>query len=346
MELEELQQEETDVSAETTVETPVEPKRPKSRHIGLIIAAVLAAVVMGVGVYLAKNWKTLQIKAHPAQAVASGLEMVKPLPSPLSLGLLGQYYQGDTSWDFSGTVDLWADGDGLTLFLTDLTLAGGEWDVTCSGYLSKEVAILSCPALTGGDGGYYGVRLDTPLGEQAAGTGGDPGYGWYFGESQMAALQSAADTVSSALSSVKEISLTDEKGAFGGFVKKLDFTVTETATGYSLTAQAGREDMEALEGLGLPAIPYGEAEITVYLNKSGALVAVEVDGDSVDLRLDLGSDPAEELNPRLSATWGGDGSAAMLTLAAVVSEGAEVEPPLFENAFSLLPYIEGAVKAP
>ncbi len=343
MELDELEQ----IGAETTsVETPVETKRPPKRHIGLIVAAVLAAVLMGVGVYLAKNWKTLQIKAHPAQAVAAGLEMVRPLPSPLSLGLLGQFYKGEDSYDLSGTVNLSADEDGLALQVADFTLAGVEMDVAFSGYLSKEVAILSCPALTGGDAGYYGVRLDVPMAEQAVGTGGDADYGWYFGESQMAIFQTAADTAALALSSVKEIGFTEEKEAFTKFVKELDFTVIETATGYALTAQASGEDMEMLSALGLPAITYREAEFTVYLNKSGALVAVEVDSDEVDLRLDLGSDPAEELNPRLSVAWGEDGSAAMLTLAAVVSEGTKVEPPAYENAFDLLPYIEGAVKAP
>lgn len=339
MEVDELQQSGADVA----VETPVEAKRPPKRHIGLIFAAVLAAVLMGVGVYLAKNWQTLQIKAHPAQAVASGLDMVKPLPSPLSLGLLGQFYQGDAAYDFSGTVNMSAGEDGLALQVADFTLAGGETDVTFSGYLSPKEAILSCPILTGGDAGYYGVRLDVPMAEQAAGTGGDADYGWYFGESQMSMLQTAADTASLALSSVKEISLTDEWETFGEFVKELDFTVAETATGYTLTAQATREDMEALGSLGLPAITYREAEISVYLNKSGALVAVEMDSDSIDLRLDLGSDPEEELNPRLSVAWGDD---AMVTLAAVVSEGTKAEPPTYENAFSLLPYIEGAVKTP
>ncbi len=321
-------------------------KPPKKRGAWPVFAGILAAVLTVSGMQFSKNWQTIQLKADPAQGVAAGLDMVKPLPSPLSLGLLGQFYQGDDAYDFSGTANLSADGDGLRVSLTDLTVAGGETDVTFSAYLSSKEAILSCPTLTGGDAGWYGVRLDVPLADQAAGTGGDPGYGWYFGETQMDALQKAADTASLALSGVKEISLTKEKEAFAEFARGLDFTVTETATGYVLTAQATGEDMEALAELGLPAVTYREAEIAVYLNKSGAVVAVEVDSGEIDLRLDLGSDPQEELTPRLSATWSGGDSAAMLTLAGMVSEGTQVEPPQYVNAFSLLPYIEGAVKEP
>ncbi len=172
MELQELEpgKQDVDVSGTRVEEAPPRrEKNKKNRSRGRIwlLALVLALCVAAGAVAL--NWTAIQVGRDPVGAVKRGMGRVDDLPEPLSLGFLGTVELGGEELDCSGVVDLEADGDGMRLALKDCTVGGEEESATFSLYVSPTEAAASLPGLTG-DAGWYGLNLETPLAQQAAGT--------------------------------------------------------------------------------------------------------------------------------------------------------------------------------
>lgn len=325
-------------SGETALQPPQTPKKSRLRRLWILLPVALLAAL---GVALALNWTAVTVYAAPRYALLRGAEGVAPLPQPVSLGLLGEGTLEGKRVQFSGTLDVQADGAGLALALGDFTLGGEGLSVSLSGYLSAREAALSIPSLTGGQTEYYGLRLDEPILSQVKGTGGDPEYGWYFHDGDIRRMQSAADGVREALAAVKEIAPSQaERDALAAFFRNVRGAGELGEEGYLLRFSAPEQAVDdLLEALELPGgWRYGGAEVTCRLNPEGILTAVEAEGQGARFSLELGDDPAQELAPRLELVWpDGDGGENTVTVAVAAAPCDGVEPPEYENAFSLLP---------
>lgn len=327
---------------ETAAEGPVtgeEPPRRKGRRWRPLVLLPVLALAAGLCLVW-YNRVALMVRMDPIGALERGVQRVKPLPQPLSLGFLGEVSQGEETAQCSGVAELSADEQGLKIYWKDCTLGNGEGSVTASVYLSPAVAAVSAPQLTGTEI-WYGVSLETPLAEQAAGTGGDPEWGWYFDSEKLRQAQAAADLVRESLSRVGRLGLeTEEREALKGYLEGAFQGAERTGTGYLLVfSQPETGETEELTGaLGVvPGLLEGPVEVRARLDRAGVLAGIEVDSGNLSFTLDLGDDPAHEPFPRLEAGWQAAGEERGLTLAFTLDQAGAMRPPVYRNAFSLLP---------
>lgn len=319
------------------------PRRRRRRLWLLIPAAVLAAVA----IYVYLDFTHLAVKFFPHYALNRSFGRVADLPwERMAVGVLGQAEWDGVGYDVSGLIRCQTDAEGLRLAAEDFTLLGGELDLNFSGYLSAHDAALRAPGLTGGSPDYYGVSLDTPILDQAAHTGGDPDYGWYYNAGQIALFQTAADTVRETFGAATVPLSPAEDEGLKEYIGALEFSTRREDGGYRLSATAGEGESRALlDALGLGAFGLGQGDTAVEftLNAGGTLTGVTLANETVELELLLGNDPAEEVSPWLSLRRLENGAARFeLTLALTVEESAPLEVPPYTNAFTLLPRVEEA----
>lgn len=340
MELHELEPgAQSDIPLEDTAQTATPAKPPKKRGRARLLILLPALLVCGFLLLVALNWTALRVALSPMWALENGMDRVMDPPQPMSLGFLGRVEIGETSVDCSGVMGLQADKDGLRLRMEDCTLGTDEGAQTFGVYLSPKEAAAAIPALTGGLEGWYGVSLETPMAQQAAGTGGDPEYGWYFGREQLAAMQESADRVRAALSEVTGLGLNDEeRAAVTAFLEGCDKKVERVDGEYLLhfTQSDAGESEKLCQALGLPqGLFSGAVELDFALHQRGTLRSVDAKSENLSFFLELGEYPEREPTPRLEAQWEG----GSLTLALTVERGEALEAPEYQNAFSLLPRI-------
>lgn len=331
--------------ASSTLERRGEPDREPPRKGGgklRLLILLPAALLVAAALILAMNWTAIVVRVNPLWALKSGAERVMELPEPLSMGFLGEVTVGETAVNCSGAADAQANHEGLTLFLKDCTIGSDESDLTLSLYLSPREAAACVPTLTGGDEGWYGVSLTQPIADQAAGTGGEAAYGWYFSQKQMDKLQEAADQTREALKGVK--SLTGDREmtqAVKDFLTQAEASGTRTPGGYTLSffEDDHQRIQELCQALELPEeLLTGPVTVDFGLTKEGALQRISVDSWNLDIALELGEVPSRALTPRLEAQWlDGKGVEYSLTLALTVDRASPLTPPEYQNAFSLLP---------
>ena len=168
------------------VEVAKPPKKGGRARLLILLPALLVCALL---LLVALNWTALRVALSPMWALENGIGRVMDPPQPMSLGFLGQVELGEMSVNCSGVMGLQADKDGLRLMVEDCTLGTDEAAQTFSLYLSPREVAAVIPALTGGQEGWYGLSLENPMVEQAAGTGSDPEYGWYFGQEHLATIQ-------------------------------------------------------------------------------------------------------------------------------------------------------------
>lgn len=321
------------------VEVAKPPKKGGRARLLILLPALLVCALL---LLVALNWTALRVAFSPMWALENGIDRVMDPPQPMSLGFLGQVELGKLGVNCSGVVDLQADKDGLRLMVEDCTLGTDEDSQTLSFYLSPKEVAAAVPGLTGGLEGWYGLSLETPMVEQAAGTGGDPGYGWYFGDEQLATMQESADRAREALSGVTRLGLRDEeRRAVTAFLEGCDKKVEHIDGEYLLhfTQSDAGETEKLCQALGLPqGLFSGAVELDFTLHQRGTLRAVDARSENLSFFLELGEYPEREPTPRLEAEWG-DG-AGTLTLALTVGWGKAPEAPEYQNAFSLLPRID------
>ncbi len=340
MELQELEpgKQDVDVSGTQVEEAPVRrertgknKKRSKGR-IWLLVAALALCVAAGA---VALNWTAIQVGRDPVGAVKRGMDRVAGLPEPLSLGFLGTVELGGEELDCSGVMDLEANEDGMRLALKDCTVGGEEENATFSLYVSPTEAAASLPGLTG-DAGWYGLSLETPLAQQANDAGAGERYAALFDETRRAEAQTAADALRDSLQAVTELGL-GETGHDGltAFLRASTEETEKTSEGYVLrfTQSDAAQTRQLAQALGLSEdLLRGPATVEFTLTSSGALRGVNAVSENLTFTLDLGSDPASELVPRLEAEW--DGGA--LTLALSVDAALAVTAPEYADLFALM----------
>lgn len=312
-------------------------KPPKKRRRARLLILLPALLVCALLLLVALNWTALRVALSPMWALENGIDRVMDPPQPMSLGFLGQVELGELGVNCSGVMGLQADKDGLRLMVEDCTLGTDEDSQTLSLYLSPQEVAAVVPALTGGLEGWYGLRLDTPMVEQAAGTGGDPGYGWYFGDAQLATMQECADQARAALLEVTRLGLNDEeREAVTAFLEGCDKKVEHVDGEYLLhfTQSDAQETEKLSQALGLPrGLFSGAVELDFTLHQRGTLRSVDAKSENLSFFLELGEYPEREPTPRLEAQWEG----GSLTLALTVGWSRTLEAPEYQNAFSLLP---------
>lgn len=319
------------------VETVKPPKKWGRARLLILLPALL---VCGLLLLVALNWTALRVALSPMWALENGIGRVMDPPQPMRLGFLGQVELGELGVNCSGVMDLQADKDGLRLMVEDCTLGTDERAETLGVYLSPKEVAAAIPALTGGQEGWYGLSLETPMAGQAAGTGGDPGYGWFFGQEQLATMQECADQAREALAGVTRLGLSDEeRKAVTAFLEGCDKTVEHVGGEYLLhfTQSDAGETEELCQALGLPdGLFSGAVELDFTLHQRGTLRSVDARSENLSFFLELGEYPEREPTPRLEAEWEG----GSLTLALTVERGQTPEAPEYQNAFSLLPRVD------
>lgn len=303
----------------------------------ILLPAVLVCALL---LLVALNWTAIRVALSPMWALENGMDRVMDPPQPMSMGFLGQVEIGETDVNCSGVVDLQADKDGLRLRMEDCTLGTDEGAQTFGVYLSPKEAAAHIPALTGGLEGWYGVSLEVPMADQAAGTGGDPEYGWFFGREQLDTMQESADCVRESLSKVTRLGLNDEeRRAVTAFLEGCDKKVEHVDGEYLLhfTQSDPRESEKLCRELGLPqGLFSGAVELDFALHQRGTLRSVDARSENLCFFLELGEYPEREPTPRLEAEWEG----GSLTLALTVERGETPEAPEYQNAFSLLSRVD------
>lgn len=342
MELHELEPEKVE---SVPLEEPAAPaeaaKPPRKRRWARLLLLLPALVVCCMLVSIALNWTRISIALDPVGALKSGADRVMELPSSARLGFLGTVELGETSVNCSGVLELQTGGDALRLCVRDCTLGTDTDAATFSLYLSEREVAAQIPALTGGKEGWYGVSLETPIAEQAAGTGGEAEYGWYFQEPQLKAFQESADQAREALADAAGLTpSSEEREAVAAFLRSCEKSVEELEEAYVLHfAHPGVQETEALcRTLGVPGdLLNGELTMDFTLHKRGTLRSVELQSEGLSLFLELGEYPEREPTPRVEAEWGNGQNT--LTLALTVERGEAPEAPEYQNAFSLLPRI-------
>lgn len=322
-------------------ESDREPPQKRGGKLRLLIL-LPAALLVAAALLLAMNWTAIVVRVNPLWALKSAAERVMELPEPLSMGFLGEVTVGKLAVNCSGVVDAQTNAEGLTLSLEDCTVGSDEGGLTLSLYLSPREAAACVPALTGGDEGWYGVSLTQPIADQAAGTGGEAAYGWYFSQKQMDKLQEAADQTREALKGVKTLTGDREMTrAVRDFLTQAEASGTRTPGGYTLSFfEDDHQRIQALcQALELPEeLLTGAVTVDFGLTKEGTLQRIAVDSWNLDIALELGEVPSRELTPRLEGQWlDGKGVEYTLTLALTVDRGQPLTPPEYQNAFSLLP---------
>lgn len=322
--------------------TSPSPEPPKKKGRLRLLILLPAALLVAAALAVAANWTAIRVAVNPLWALQVGAERVMELPQPLSLGFLGEVTAGERAVNCSGVLELQAEQKGLTLALWDCTLGTDENSVTLSAYLSPQVAAASIPLLTGGSEGWYGVSLARPMADQAAGTGGEAEYGWYFSQTQLDQLQSAADQAREALESVTSLTGSPETAqAVMDFLTQARRSGERIPGGYVLSFSENEEEnvRTLCRGLGLSEeLLTGPVVADFSLTSRGVLRAVSVTSEKLDFTLELGEVPDAELAPRLEAEWTDDkGTECSLTLALTVDRAAALTPPDYENAFTLLP---------
>ncbi len=336
MELQELEpgKQDVDVSGASIEEAPPRrdrtgknKKRSKGR-IWLLVAVLALCAAAGA---VALNWTAIQVGRDPVGAVKRGMDRVADLPEPLSLGFLGTVELGGEELDCSGVMDLEADGDGMRLALKDCTVGGEEESATFSLCVSPTQAAASLPGLTG-DAGWYGLSLETPLAQQAAGTA----YEQRFTAEERDRAQQSADDLRASLRAVTELGL-GETGRDGltAFLQSSTEETEKTQDSYLLrfTQPDAAQTRGLAQALGLPEdLLRGPAAVEFTLTSGGALRGVNAVSENLSFTLDLGADPASEPTPRLEAEW--DGGA--LTLALSVDAALAVTAPEYADAFTFL----------
>lgn len=325
------------------------PKKPKKWRLFILIPALLFAVA-AIGVMM--NWTAIQIAANPAAALERGFLSVKPLPEPVSVGALGEVTWKGESKNLSGVANLETGDNGLKVKLENWTVGGQTGDaLDFSAYFSAQEVCASIPSLSGNDN-WYGVRLDVPIQDQTAGTGGDPDYGWYFGETQIGTFQTAADQVREALTQATVLGLDeDQKAALARYFQGCESKAEKREDGGWLLRFSGndKDAAQLFDTLGIPDFlgiqETGTAEWEFTLNAAGAVETMELTGARGEALLNLGADPSQELTPQLDAQWTDEnGLTNSVTLAFTIEEVDGVVCPQYQNAFSLLPYVENPVK--
>ncbi len=339
MELQELKpgKQDVDVSGARIEEAPSRrEKNKKKRSKGRIwlLALVLALCVAGLA--LALNWTSIQVGRDPVGAVKRGMDRVADLPEPLSLGFLGTVELSGETLDCSGVMDLETGAEGMRLALKDCTVGAEDASSTFSLYVSPTQAAASAPTLTGGDTGWYGLSLETPLAQQANDAGVGERYNALFDETQRAEAQAAADGLRASLQAVTELGLGDAgHDGLTAFLQASAEETEKTSEGYLLrfTQSDADRTRQLAQALGLSEDLFrGPATVEFTLTSGGALRGVNAVSENLSFTLDLGSDPVSELVPRLEATW--DGGA--LTLALSVDAGLAVTAPEYADVFTLL----------
>lgn len=341
MELQELEpgKQDVDVSGARSVEVPPRRERPKKNkrrskgRIWLLVLALALCVAIGVA---ALNWTDIQVKRDPVGAALGGMDRVAGLPEPLSLGFLGTVELDGQTLDCSGVMDLEAGENGLRMALTDCTVGDGETSSTFSLYVSPAEAAASAPTLTGGDESWYGVSLETPLAQQAADAGAGERYAALFDDAKRQEAQTAADDLRASLQAVTGLGL-GETGRDGltAFLQASTEETEKTSDGYLLrfTQPDEAQTLQLAQALGLSEdLLRGASTWEFTLTRGGALRGVSAVSENLTFTLDLGSDPASELVPRLEAQW--DGGA--LTLALSVESDLAVIAPEYACVFALM----------
>lgn len=351
MELQELTPETREFDIPLDEEFPQEPqqeKPPKKRGRRRLWLLLPAALLVAAAIFVSLNFTGLTVRFFPHYALNRGAGKVMELPRPVAVGILGEVRKDGAAYNCAGLLRVQTGREGLALAAEDFTLSGGELELSFSGYLDAHTAALCAPGLTGGATRYYGVSLDEPILDQTAHTGGDPDYGWYYNEEQIAAFQSAADAVRDTFAGVTDPLAPEENEGLKKCIKELSFTARREEEGYTLTAAApegiAQEMLAALhlDGLGLGG---GETALHFTLDREGTLTGLSLTNQALELDVLLGSDPARELAPWLSLRRLRDGEETFgLTLALTVEESRRLEAPHYSNAFTLLPRVEGAVK--
>ncbi len=334
MELQELEpgKQDVDVSGASVEEAP--PRREKdkkNRSKGRIGLLVVVLALCAAGLALALNWTAIQVGRDPVGAVKRGMDRVDDLPEPLSLGFLGTVELGGETLDCSGVMDLETGAEGMRLALKDCTVGGEEESATFSLYVSPTEAAASLPGLTG-DGGWYGLSLETPLAQQAAGTA----YEQIFTAEERDRAQQSADGLRASLRAVTELGL-DDAGHDGltDFLRASTEETEKTQDGYLLrfTQPDAAQTRGLAQALGFSEdLLRGPATVEFTLTSGGALRGVNAVSENLSFTLDLGADPASEPTPRLEAEW--DGGA--LTLALSVDAALAVTAPEYADVFTLL----------
>ncbi len=334
MELQELEpgKRDVDVSGTSIEEAPPRrEKNKKNRSKGRIWLLVVVLALCAAAGAVALNWTAIQVKRDPVGAVRRGMDRVDDLPAPLSLGFLGTVELGGETLDCSGVMDLETGAEGMRLALKDCTVGGEEESATFSLYVSPTEAAASLPGLTG-DEGWYGLSLETPLAQQAAGTA----YEQRFTAEERERAQQSADDLRASLRAVTELGL-GETGHDGltAFLRSSTEETEKTQDGYVLrfTQPDAAQTRGLAQALGFSEdLLRGPAAVEFTLTSGGALRGVNAVSENLSFTLDLGADPASEPTPRLEAEW--DGGA--LTLALSVDAALAVTAPEYADAFTFL----------
>lgn len=324
-----------DSPPETSGEPP-KKKRPWLLH--AILAAATAALVIGAAVWIGVG----NALPHPDEAACKAVDSLRSLPDPVTLGVLGQGEVNGLRFGVSGNLNLQTDEDGLALSLTDCTLGYEEGSVDLEVNINREAAALRLPELSEG---WYGVDLGKALKGQAAESVGEELADWYFTPEQLEEGQQVMDELRAALAGVRVLGLSEEdRTAIKEFIQTQGTALWKENRGYGLSLTVPPADMNALlEQLGLPQMELsspltpldepGNVLIRGSLDWECRLLSLDVTADDFLFSLDLGD--VYEPSPRLELTWGEDKENS-LELAFIVSEGAAVEMPDFQNVFALL----------
>lgn len=321
-------------------------KKKRPWLIPAILAVAAVAVVVGLAVYFSAQ----NAPPDPYTAACEAVDSFPSLPNPATLGVLGQGEVDGARFGVSGNLNLQTDGDGLSLSLTDFTLADEDGSTDIEVNINKDAAAVRLPGMLGE--GWYGVDLTKPLKTQAAQAAGEELADWYLTADALEEAQTAVDELRAALAQTVELGLSEaDRTAVKDFIAAQDPAIMRDSEGggYHLTILASAEDTNSLlETLGLPqmsladpAQPLDEPEnvdIFCTLDKAERLVSVEVTSDDFSALLDLG-DP-DDPSPRLELEWG-ENRENSLELAFTIAEGEAVAMRSFENAFGLLQQLVG-----
>lgn len=302
----------------------------------LALTALAAGLAVGLGLLLFLwYWSATAVERDPVGAAKAGMDRVMDLPDPASIGFLGVVEAGETSYDCSGTVELETTDQGLRVDLRDCTVGDETQSQTFSLYADPTQA-----AFYAGDsqsnGAWLGVDLTRPLADQAAGTA----YETLYTQDQRREHQAAADALAEALSAVTALDFAAEQQSLLDFLAQAQSSAERTPGGYSLLFS--EDDVQRVQdlcqALSLPeGRLIGVVTVDVGLTSEGVLQRVAVDSWDLDVTLELGAAPDEELVPRLEASWtDSDGQSWTVTMALTVDRGQSLTPPPFENALARL----------
>lgn len=300
----------------------MEEKKTRPRWlVPAVIAAVLIAAAAGVWFFM-----TRPAIPDPYAAACAALDGVPSLENPVSLSVLGQGEVDGTRFGVSGNLHLQADGDGLALALSDLTLADEDGSTDAEVYINKEIAALRLPGVLGED--WYGVDLTRDLAAQATEAAGEDLAEWYFGDEGLKEAQSAAEELRGALGEIHDLRFADEVEKLKGLLEYAPATVQQEGEGFVLSFDKIAES----DVISSPVV--------LGLDREKRLISLEFGLAAGGWCLvDLG-DP-EEPSPRLELNWGEDGKNS-LELAFTISAGQELTAPDYTDAFGLVAVLAAA----